>query len=169
MDQAASVFGELGSALYVSFTPSLKASPFQFPSTQPPMVFLVAQSYVQSDKRVTAPVNYNLRVVETTLAAEVLAKKHSVGALPTDQSPLGRSLRGFHTQYFQKSGSSAISALENRDTFAKQLEDMAELVKQTLDKEEGYTEAEIAEILGLSVKELHDKYMTLPGNSDFIF
>ncbi|KAG5355027.1 Galactokinase [Yarrowia sp. B02] len=78
MDQAASIYGQLNHTLLVDFAPSLKATPFQFPSTTPKTVFLVANTLVKSNKHETAPRNYNLRVVEITLAVNVLAKKLGV-------------------------------------------------------------------------------------------
>ena len=101
MDQAASVFSLRGSALYVSFKPSLNYTNIEFPKTDPELVFVTAQSFVAADKHVTAPVCYNLRVVECTLAAVFLAKAFGLKKdLPTDSSPLGVSLRGFHDTYF---------------------------------------------------------------------
>ncbi len=64
MDQSASVFSLRGSALYVSFKPTLSARAIEFPATKPEMAFVIAQSFVAADKHVTAPVCYNLRVVE---------------------------------------------------------------------------------------------------------
>ena len=74
MDQSASVMGLEGGALYIKFTPSLDATPVFFPKCNPEFNFVIAKSYVQADKHTTGPVNYNLRVVETTLASKVLAK-----------------------------------------------------------------------------------------------
>ncbi|ESK96578.1 galactokinase gal [Moniliophthora roreri MCA 2997] len=71
MDQAASVISIPSSALYISFFPSLAASPVPIP---PGAVFVCANSLVVSDKAVTAKRNYNLRVIETLAAARVLAK-----------------------------------------------------------------------------------------------
>ena len=103
MDQSASVFGERGSALYVSFKPDINVQPIKFPATDPELTFVIAQSFVAADKHVTAPVCYNLRVVECSLAAQVLAKLLGLSrALPEDPSPLGVSLRGLHDAYFEE-------------------------------------------------------------------
>src|SRR5437764_15413748 len=103
MDQSASVFSERGSALFVSFAPSLSAIPVQFPKTNPELCFLIAQSFVAADKHVTGPIHYNLRVVECSLAAAylnaLLCPKHM--ELPIDAAPLGVSLHGFHENYFK--------------------------------------------------------------------
>ncbi|CRK34188.1 hypothetical protein BN1708_019423, partial [Verticillium longisporum] len=102
MDQSASVFSERDAALFVSFAPKLTARPVFFPPTNPELVFLIAQSFVTSNKYVTGPIHYNLRVVEVTLAAAYLnAVLNPPGTqLPADAGPLGTSLHGFHETYF---------------------------------------------------------------------
>lgn len=103
MDQAASVFSLRGTALYVSFKPNLEYKTLEFPHTDPELTFITAQSFVAADKHVTAPECYNLRVVECTLAAVFLAKAFGLKSeLPTDSSPLGASLRGFHDTYYEE-------------------------------------------------------------------
>ncbi|CAB5217028.1 unnamed protein product [Rhizophagus irregularis] len=69
MDQTVSIFSLKDHASYIKFLPSLTATPIKLPSVNPSIVFVVANSLITSDKVVTAPTNYNLRVVETKLAA----------------------------------------------------------------------------------------------------
>ncbi len=97
MDQAASVFSEQGSALLVSFAPTLSARPVFFPTTNPELCFMIVQSFVTSNKQVTGPIHYNLRVVECSMAAAYLnAKLCPPGTeLPKDAGPLGVSIHGF--------------------------------------------------------------------------
>jgi galactokinase len=159
MDQSASVFSLRGSALYVSFKPTLRARAIIFPATQPEFVFLVAQTFVQADKQVTGPVNYNLRVVECTLAAEVLAKKLGLKKpLPKDAGPLGVSLRGLQDTYFEE-----VEGIENNDMtspgdFRRQLGHLLHLSKEALTKTAGYTHEEVASTLGISVDTLNERY-----------
>ncbi|KAK6347162.1 galactokinase [Orbilia brochopaga] len=153
MDQTASVFGDKDSALYVSFTPKLQATQFSFPRTDPPLSFLIAQTYVQADKKTTAPIHYNLRVVETTLAAEVLARQLGLGPLPEDKGPLGSTLSGLQRLFFEKRGGGEATSV------VEQLEAMVEVVRGTLDRE-GYTKGEIAGILETTEDELTERYMT---------
>jgi galactokinase len=149
MDQSASVLSIRGSALYVSFEPTLTARPVLFPETDPSLSFVIAQSFVAADKQVTGPVCYNLRVVECSLAAAYLNAVHNSSApLPEDSGPLKISLRGFHSAYLAKS----------EKPFIDQLTELVELVKTTLTKEEGYTREEIAEVLGVSVPELEARF-----------
>ena len=70
MDQAASVMSIPSSSLYITFFPSLAASPVPLPSRA---VFIVANSLKVADKVLTARQGYNLRVVETLVAARALA------------------------------------------------------------------------------------------------
>lgn len=91
MDQAASVICLTNSAIYISFFPRLSAQPIPLPGTAailtptgseaslpPSAVFVCANSLVVSDKVVHARTRYNLRVVETLVAARVLARKLNV-------------------------------------------------------------------------------------------
>jgi galactokinase len=160
MDQAASVFPLQGSALYVSFVPELSAQNISFPQLKSPLTFVIAQSFVAADKHVTGPVCYNLRVVEVTLAALVLAKIFGIKQLPSDAGPLGVSLRGFHDTYMQqKEGVENNHAVSN-EQFQQQLQDLISKVDSYLPQEEGYTREQISEILGVPVDELEKRYMT---------
>lgn len=160
MDQAASVFPLRGSALYVSFVPELSAANIAFPDLQSPLTFVIAQSFVAADKHVTAPECYNLRVVEVTLAALVLAKIFRLDPLPSDPGPLGVSLRGFHDSYFQQLEHIPNNHTVSTTTFQAQLRTLLEQVDKHLPQEEGYTRAQLAEILDLPIPELEERYMT---------
>ncbi|KAG8631819.1 hypothetical protein KVT40_000959 [Elsinoe batatas] len=156
MDQSASVFGERGSALYVKFVPELEARAVEFPELKEPLTFVVTQSLVAADKHVSAPVCYNLRVVECTLASLVLGKITGVqGKMKGDKSPLGMALRTFHDAFFE--GKEKEEGMEGDK---KQLEQLLKLVDDYLPQEEGYTREQISDILGTPIKELEEKYMT---------
>lgn len=151
MDQSASVLGEEGSACYISFDPELSAEAVAFPKTKPEPVFLIANTYKTVEKHVTAPVNYNLRVVECTLAAQVLAKKLDVGKLKEDAGPLGSSLKGLMDAYFAKKGEADKSLVERYT-------EMANIVEKELDS--SYTREQLSDILQASVDDLTKQYMT---------
>lgn len=151
MDQSASVFSERGSALLVNFFPSLSARPVFFPKTSPELVFVIAQSFVTSNKQVTGPIHYNLRVVECSMAAAVLNAKLVPGTeLPKDAGPLGVSLRGFHSNYFK----------DTKKSQAEQVAELIELTKSTLTKEEGYTVEEVASAMGTTVDDIKARFMS---------
>ncbi|KAK4130656.1 Galactokinase, partial [Trichocladium antarcticum] len=162
--QSASVFAERGAALFVSFTPTLKATPVRFPKTNPELTFLIAQSFVTSDKFVTGPIHYNLRVVECSLAAAYLnAVLNPPGTrLPTDAAPLGISLHGFHETYFalQHHAAAGAGAATPASTVPDQLTHLVALTCQTLTKAEGYTRAEIAAVLNTTVADLDRQFTT---------
>ena len=162
MDQSASVFSVKGDALSVSFSPQLRAEAIPFPKVSPPITFMIAQSFVTSDKHVTAPRCYNLRVVECTLAAEMMAKALGVKLKP-DFGPLGHSLRGLQDAYFNggtSTGGSQIQLGNPKLSYKHQLEKMLAMTSELLKNENGYTREEIARSLSVSVSDLEDKYMT---------
>src|SRR5689334_15302010 len=137
MDQAASVFSLRGSALYVTFKPSLDFTNIEFPQTDPELAFVTAQSFVAADKHVTAPICYNLRVVEVTLAAVFLAKIFNLKkALPQDSSPLGSSLRGFHDTYFEEKDNIADNTKTSVPDFEVQLTKLIQLTEDYLPQQE---------------------------------
>ena len=76
MDQSSSVISQADSALYITFFPSLAASPIRIPITTPyrPGVFVCANSLVVSDKVVHAKTRYNLRFFEILVSARILAR-----------------------------------------------------------------------------------------------
>lgn len=150
MDQSASVLGEDGAALHISFDPELSAEAVKFPKTKPEPVFLIANTYKTVEKHITAPVNYNLRVVECTLAAEVLAVKLGVGKLKKDQGPLGSSLKGLMEKWEEKKG--------EKRALLEQYKEMERIVEKELRSD--YTREELAEILGISVEAVVERYMT---------
>ncbi|CCX10150.1 ribosomal protein S5 domain 2-type protein [Pyronema domesticum] len=151
MDQSASVLGLEGSASFISFDPELSAAQIAFPKTNPEPVFLIANTYKTVEKHLTGPIHYNLRVVETTLAAQVLAKKLELGPLPEDAGPLGSTLKGLMDVYFGKNPSE--EPLENK------LDEISQMAEMILNKD-GYTRKEIADILELPEDDLVQKYMT---------
>ena len=152
MDQAASVFSIRGDAVSISFSPELYAEALPFPKIEPPITFMIAQSFVAADKHVAAPEQYNLRVVECTLAAEVMAAKLGLKLRP-DAGPLGSSLRGLQTAYFESSEGDGDSDAE------QQIKMMVSLSDRILSQIEGYTREEIASVLGMSTSALDERFM----------
>ncbi|BGO90631.1 hypothetical protein NBRC10512_000195 [Rhodotorula toruloides] len=74
MDQSASVFSRPMHLLHIEFIPTLEARAIPLPQTNPPFSFVIANTLVTSNKKVTAKYHYNLRVVECRLGALLLAK-----------------------------------------------------------------------------------------------
>jgi galactokinase len=145
----------------VSFKPSLDFTNIEFPQTDPELAFVTAQSFVAADKHVTAPVCYNLRVVECTLAAAFLAKAFGLKKeLPNDSSPLGVSLRGFHDTYFEEKEEVSDNTKVSVSEFETQLTKLIQHTENYLPQEEGYTRGEISSLLGVSEDELNQRYMS---------
>lgn len=152
MDQAASIFSERDYLLDCAFFPSFSAEHVPVPRSDPEFTFLVAQSFVAADKHVTAPKHYNLRVVECTLAAVVLAKLHDV-VLKPDSSPLGFSLRNLQAEIMRNQ-----TGLDQAPE--EQLLAMKSMAESKLNKEDGYTREDLAHILGVSVKSLEEEHLS---------
>lgn len=151
MDQSASVYGLKNYALYIDFVPKLNVHPLAFPGEK--VVFVIANTLVNSDKQVTGPRNYNLRVVETTVSAEILARKWELGELKS-RDGFGGTLREVVEKMAERNGWSFDEALKNTN------EEVAKLWGERGE----FTRGEIAEMMGLSEEELVKKYMTrFPG------
>jgi galactokinase len=132
----------------VSFVPSLASRPICFPDTRPKLSFVVAQSFVQSEKHTTAPVCYNLRVVECSLAASYLyATLKLPEPLAQDASPLGISLRSFQESYCRDDTTSEPARIKK-----------TRRIIETLLKEDGYTRDDISTVLGISTAALREKF-----------
>ncbi|KAI4183580.1 MAG: hypothetical protein L6R41_005319 [Letrouitia leprolyta] len=169
MDQSASVFSVKGDALSVSFSPQLFAEAIPFPKVDPPITFMIAQSFVTSDKHLTAPRCYNLRVVECTLAAQMIAKDFGI-ELKNDSGPLGCSLRGLQHALFAGGVTEQIPPVTLGDPqtpYKIQLETMLSTVSEYLEYDRSYTREEIASNLSITVSTLEEKYMTkFPVDAD---
>jgi galactokinase len=158
MDQSASIFGLKGHALNVGFYPELSIKPFAFPSTSPKLSFVIANSLITANKHTTGPVNYNLRVVEVTIGALIMAKRLGLTIRPDGNLQAG-TFRGVMDEYFNKNnnGNDQQQQLDDRAKLAK----MIELVQQLFDhKDEGYTTEQVAEELGMTLDQVKQKYMT---------
>jgi len=150
MDQAASVFGERGKAVFVRFAPELGATTVEFPADTE---FVIANSGVNADKHDTAPENYNLRVVETTIAAEVLARRLELGELKS-RDGFGGTLQEVVEKYFRG---------KDKQEEVK-LQEFGEVVRGVFTGEGEYTRSELAEMMDMKEDELVEKYMTrFPG------
>jgi len=138
MDQSISMMAEKGKAKLVDFNP-LGVQDVHLPAGA---VFVIANSLVTSDKKVTAPRNYNLRVVECRLASVLLNQELRRTLKPTNES----------TEEVR-------TLIQVQRIFNQSLQQMLENVEKLL-HHEPYTRGELGNLLGLSVQELHDRYMS---------
>jgi len=173
MDQSASVMSKKDTALYVQFAPGLSVRHVEFPKTNPPLVFMIAQSFVKADKKVSGPFHYNLRVVECTLAAlmilQHLMPKGQKLAIPPphqkDDSPLNISLGSVFDVFW--------TAVDSDEVVREQYPDAAEagidtirrldyFANEFLDKalpSETYSKKAIADALGVTEDDLDQNYI----------
>jgi galactokinase len=151
MDQAASVFGEKDKVVFIEFAPKLNGTTIPFPNEE--VSFVIANSLVNADKHDTAPENYNLRVVETTVSAEILARLLGLGTLKS-RDGFGGTLQEVVSRYF-----------DGKDFSAQdQLEQFQKVVANIFKNGGEYTQSELAEMMGIQESELVEKYMTrFPG------
>lgn len=144
MDQAISVYGKRGTACVVEFKPSLNVRDVSLPSNA---VLVVANSMVASDKVSTADTNFNLRLLETRLAAAIIAKKLSLDP--------------------QCSGSEPVLLYDIYECLDRSFDKCLEMVKQTLSQDAGYTLAQAAEDLDTPLEALikahASSFKTLPS------
>lgn len=161
MDQCASIYGEPSKVLLILFKPKLETTPFELPKTKPEAVFLISNSLVTSNKTETAPTNYNLRVVEVAVAADLLA--HKLG-LKTDQdSNLNTAtLRGAFDAYFtQKLGEPHWDG-KDINMGIERLTRILEYIETVFSDEEkkGFTTEEAAKATGKSKDEFSSTYLS---------
>ncbi|KAG1152922.1 hypothetical protein G6F37_000934 [Rhizopus arrhizus] len=147
MDQSASVLSEKDFALHVEFVPRLTTSSIPLPKTSPNLAFIIANTLVTADKFVTAPRNYNLRVVETRMAASFLAKALGL--------PEAETLKEVYDLYFKEP-----SSLTEKEKFSVLLTKALELFPQDSTNGNGYTLEEVSKILGLTLEQVQEKYMS---------
>jgi galactokinase len=136
--------GSADSALLIHFQPTLSVDPTPIPPSDPPLVFVIANTLVTSDKHTTAPTNYNLRVVETRLAAAVLGRSLGMGRGEKDGV---LTLRDVMDSFSPVAGNEA-----------QVLETLLEKVQMTF-KDGLYTRQEAAEALDMSVQELEKRFV----------
>ncbi|KAK7682609.1 hypothetical protein QCA50_014409 [Cerrena zonata] len=168
MDQAASILCTPNSALYITFFPSLSAELVSLPHTSTPgegVVLVCANSLVVSDKAVGAKTRYNLRVVETLVAAYILAKELKLTLPP---SPQGKppTLREVLSAYIGKPEPVETDVL--KDGLERLLNEIDVLrashlrgeEKSTEGEDGGVTLEEMIKASGLSSEKFHEIYLS---------
>lgn len=161
MDQAASILSTLNSALYITFYPSLHAELISLPTHG--AVFVCANSLVVSDKVVGAKTRYNLRVVETLVAARVLGRELDLN-LP-ERSPSGKpiTLREVLSAYMGVD-ERALGGVETealKEGLEKILEKVERLkVSNNGPTQDGVTMEQMVEMSGLSKEEFTELFLS---------
>ena len=155
MDQAASVMSDPSSALYISFHPELKAEPVRLP---PGAVFVVANSLVVSDKAVTAKRRYNLRVIETLVAARILARSLGLDVGEKEKVTL-RQVVGLSAGEKEGEDIGVVSLMGALKRIQQEL-DILKPKKQDNEDELGVTMEEMIGMTGLAPDVFDDVYLS---------
>lgn len=158
MDQAASVISNAQSALYITFHPRLSAEPIPLPVTSPRSVFVCANSLVVADKVVSSKFRYNLRVVETLVAARVLARRLRVPVAKTEKITLKQVV----DRYLGVKDGDEIDVASLKTGLVRIIEEADGLKQGTASDSEdtGLTLEEMVELSGLTQKEFHELYLS---------
>ncbi|KZS92424.1 Galactokinase [Sistotremastrum niveocremeum HHB9708] len=158
MDQAASVISMTNEALHVTFHPNLHAEAIALPkSTSPDFnpVFVIANSLVVSDKVVSAKTQYNLRVVETLVAARVLGRSLHVQIGPEEKPTLKEILdRWLNVQH-----GTVLGPDDLKDGLIRLIRE-TESLKDTLGADDGLTLEGLIHASGLGPREFRDVYLS---------
>ena len=152
MDQCASIYGEQQKALLIEFKPKLRGIPFKFP--QEDVVFLITNSLQISNKHETAPVNYNLRVVEMAVASDLLAHRLKL-SIPQDSNLKTGSLRGVMDGYFGDWDGTPQTGIDRLSELLKMIETIF-----SEDEKVGCSKEVAAKLLQLNQKQFHDRYLS---------
>ena len=161
MDQAASVISTLNSALYISFYPALSAQPIELPTerTDPPAVFVIANSLVVSDKAVSAKTQYNLRVVETLVGARILANRLGVEIGPQEKVTF-REVLGRWIPRGEKEPGKEIEVEEGLEKILEEVEGLKPPPGKVSGGQLGMTMEEMINLSGLPESEFHQLYLS---------
>jgi len=166
MDQAASVFGEMGKAIFVSFSPTLHTEPIQMPKWDE-YLFLITNTLIESDKKANAPTQYNLRVVELRMAAYLLCRGLGMQISSLTQFP--SPLRAIADAYWAANPNELEAIMGVYDDVRKayddagkevaQLQAMLNIVEKLLPRR-GLTREELEQLTGLSPEAFHREFLS---------
>ncbi|KAF7337055.1 Galactokinase gal [Mycena venus] len=174
MDQAASVMSVPSSVLYITFYPSLTASPHAaarqvlLPAPHPHAnnhpggaVLVCAHSLKVSDKALTAKRGYNLRVVETLVGARALARTLGVSVGPREKITYREVVGRLVAETDVGKGGEGMSVDALMEVLAR-MEAAVEQLKPpgSTHAEFGATMGEMVAMSGLSAEEFHEVYMS---------
>ncbi|KAJ1916256.1 galactokinase [Mycoemilia scoparia] len=152
------IMAKQGAALFIEFQPRLQVVETLFPKTSPGICFIVADTMVVSDKAVTAPFCYNLRVVETRVGALILAKHLGVYDHPACRGADPLTYKGVMDTYFDVYGDFSKDEKNTVGLWIKKLKEMIEAIEDAFDQfPEGYTLEEMAGCLDMTPAQLKIK------------
>ncbi|TPX32796.1 galactokinase [Synchytrium microbalum] len=159
MDQSSSIMGISDSVLLIDFYPKLQVNPISLPPSKPSPVFVIANTLVTSDKHVTAPQNYNLRVVECRMAAALLATIVGVSVTLTENGVVKpTSLRHVAEEYFEISKKESYATTVFEECAPRVLADLLAVVEKNF-KDEPYSKTVLSKELQMKAKAIDDIFI----------
>lgn len=175
MDQAASVISTTNNAIHISFFPRLSAILTPLPGSVDTQahadsaslpVFVCANSLVVSDKVVHAKTRYNLRVVETLVAARVLGRRLGLEIESKEKITLREVLGRLSGEDPAKGKDMDFGELMK--ALKRMINEVEALRPAGCGDEEGVTLEEMIEWSGLSEADFKETYLSwVDGEFDF--
>lgn len=162
MDQCASVYGEKSKALLVHYKPDLYGELFTFPEVKPyGIALLISNTLIEANKFETAPINYNLRVVEFAVASEILAKRTGL-TLVQDSNLSTGTLKGFIDNYCEQKLGWEHWDGHNIEHGIKLLNKGLELIEELFTEEEktGFTTEDAYKALDSNLEDFTTRFLT---------
>lgn len=136
----------------------MRVEPVKIPDegvlVEEPFMFVVANTCVIADKHTSAPMQYNLRVIETRLAAVVLGKQLGVKLGNGEITTLKDVLDEWRRMEIESGAMNTPCAGNPIDHIGGMLECAEKAFKHT-----PYSYEEVAEVLEMSVDEMKKSYM----------
>ncbi|KAJ2665416.1 galactokinase [Coemansia sp. RSA 1200] len=155
INQVVSVMSQPRSFSIVEGNPKPNITPVKLPLVGSSLTFVVANTLVTVDKVATAPVCYNLRVVETRVGALVLAKHLGVADHPACKNIDPLTFKIVMDEFYAEQGTAGRDSV---GVWIERLEAMLEASQAAFGSHaEGYTREQMAAALGISCSELSVK------------
>jgi galactokinase len=166
MDQSASIMSKKDFLLLIEFYPSLEVLPISLMNGSG-FKFIMANSNVISEKAVTAPMRYNLRVFETKMATILLNK-----LIFEDKGGNPKDLRDVLEKCVENSIIEGKNIQNPHERLIKALEGMISLIIEKF-PQKPYSWNDLALALGLGVDEVKKRFIpqkfTITGDTFYIF
>ena len=150
MDQAASFLGSKGFALFIEFEPKLSSKPVKIPEEG---IFVVSHTMKTSNKKETAPKQYNKRVYECRCGV-LLILNYLNKIMKSEEKPKNFDFANF----LKNEKKEKIHLWYVKHTFNLSFDKLKEIVKAAL-HENVYKLEEVAKEIGLSVPQLKQVFI----------
>ncbi|KAJ2512731.1 galactokinase [Coemansia sp. RSA 2049] len=155
MNRIVGIMSQPQSFSFVEDNPKSNITPVKLPLVGSPLTLVVANTLVPVDKHATAPVCYNLRVVETCVGALVLARHLGVAGRTACKNVDPLTFKIVMDEFYAEQDT---AGRDDVDVWIERLEAMLEALHAAFGSlAEGYTREQMAGALGISCSELSAK------------